>query len=444
MEIKHRDGAHEMYHRIIQPEYERMVIQHVFKNKINLKSGATSQLLQKRPKTTGYLSRKRHFTEVRRLATPHSTSYWKPGTFDQWKWNSKAGSTVLSVKMMQDAHSTVYPRLTDDKNLKASSLSNTFSATTRVREVPVSSIYRREMQEFRCRSPSARGVRSIPLTNRSLVAPPQSVKSSYITVRTMEEHGGRLKGSHQVMRHLVEKERMERTRELKRQAQISEHRMDRMYYMNGAPAKLHEKYDVSEVDLERLQSIAVSQGIKISPSISSFHSRNKLKTTSAPNSSPRDMNSAAGLRSSDVESGTKTIIPTADILSVGGDFVSEDGLSEKLGNMSGREDAATSDYGEDLERGSKVESVEGQSPELKVQEPEHHGNEEVEVIDSYEPQGSNVKVESSHENEEVDNLPNNDDDQQSMKSDSALLSPEALNAPLAVSGAFLTDLTGGD
>lgn len=42
-----------MYHRLIQPVYERSVIKHVYDNKISLKSGATAQLLSKRPKTTG-------------------------------------------------------------------------------------------------------------------------------------------------------------------------------------------------------------------------------------------------------------------------------------------------------------------------------------------------------------------------------------------------------
>jgi len=42
-----------VYHRFLQPAYERMIIQHVYRNKINLKSGALGELLQKRPKTTG-------------------------------------------------------------------------------------------------------------------------------------------------------------------------------------------------------------------------------------------------------------------------------------------------------------------------------------------------------------------------------------------------------
>lgn len=431
MEVKQHHGTHEMYQRILQPTYERMVIQHVFKNKINLKSGATSQLLQKRPKTTGYLGRKKHISELQRATSPRSTAYWKPGTYDQWRWNSKAGSTVLSVKMMQDGHSTVYPRLADDKNLKASSLSNTFSATTRLREVPVTGIYKKEIQEFRCRSPSARGVRSIPLTNRSLIAPPQSVKSSYITVRTIEEHGGKLKGSQQVMRHLLEQERMERTREMKRQAQIAGHRMDRMYYMNGAPAKLHNKYSITEVDLHRLQQIAISQGIRLSPSVSSFQSKSNAKTISAPNSSPRDLR-----RSSDGGSGTKTIIPTADVLSVG-DFVSDDGASDKLTERSGREDAATSDHDDDLEKTLKVETegeAEGTHDEIITQGVEGDPNEtEIKL----EVQSSEVKVEDSEDIAD-------EDGSNSITSDPAALSPEAVNAPLAVSGAFLTDMTGGD
>lgn len=46
-------ATHAVYHRILQPEYERMIVKSVYKNKIALKSGASGQLLHKRPKTTG-------------------------------------------------------------------------------------------------------------------------------------------------------------------------------------------------------------------------------------------------------------------------------------------------------------------------------------------------------------------------------------------------------
>lgn len=422
MEVKQHSGTHEMYQRILKPAYERMVIQHVFKNKINLKSGATSQLLQKRPKTTGYLSRKKHFSELRRATSPHSTTYWRPGTYDQWRWNSKAGSTVVSVKMMQDGNSAVYPRLTDDRNLKASSLSNTFSATTRVREVPVTGIYRKEIQDLHCRSPSARGVRSIPLTNRSLIVPPQSVKSSYMALHSTDDFDGRLKGSQQAMRHILELERMEKTREMKRHAQISGHRMDRMYYMNGAPVRLHNRYSITDMDLERLQQIAVSQGIKLSTSASSYQSKSNGKTISAPNSSPRDLR-----RSSDAGSGSKTIIPTADTISVGGDYISDDGTSEKATDQSGKEDAATSDHGNDVEDAHKLESGLIESNEQ---------------VDSQNSEKNDDEIEKETDNNTENAL--NMDDGVDAESETEMLSPETVNAPLAVSGAFLTDITDGD
>lgn len=62
------------------------------------------------------------------------------------------------------------PQNTDEYNMKVSSRANTFSATTKVREVPVSGIYKKEIQEFRSRTPSARGVRAAAITNRSWVA----------------------------------------------------------------------------------------------------------------------------------------------------------------------------------------------------------------------------------------------------------------------------------
>ena len=47
--------THAVYHRLLQPAYERMIVQNVYRNKISLKSGASGQLLHKRPKTTGRL-----------------------------------------------------------------------------------------------------------------------------------------------------------------------------------------------------------------------------------------------------------------------------------------------------------------------------------------------------------------------------------------------------
>lgn len=71
--------------------------------------------------------------------------------------------------LFKDGRSLIHPVFTDDFNIKSSTRANSFSATTRVREVPVSGIYKKEIQEFRSRTPSARGVRASALTNRSMI-----------------------------------------------------------------------------------------------------------------------------------------------------------------------------------------------------------------------------------------------------------------------------------
>jgi len=76
----------------------------------------------------------------------------------------------FEINFVQDGKSIIHPIYTDEFNMKSSSRANSFSATTRVREVPVSSIYKKEIQEFRSRTPSARGVRASALTNRSIIA----------------------------------------------------------------------------------------------------------------------------------------------------------------------------------------------------------------------------------------------------------------------------------
>jgi len=68
MEGGHHDllTTHAVYHRLLQPAYERMIVQNVYRNKINLKSGASGQLLHKRPKTTGELNKGRGKENLKR------------------------------------------------------------------------------------------------------------------------------------------------------------------------------------------------------------------------------------------------------------------------------------------------------------------------------------------------------------------------------------------
>lgn len=226
--------------------------------------------------------------------------------------------------------------------------------------------------------------------------------------------------------------------------------------MNGAPAPLHSKYDVTHVDLERLQAIAISRGIKISQAPPSGHYSHK-SMTSVPNSSPRH-------ESEDVESGTKTIIPTADVMSVG-DMMS-DGEEDLRPASSGKEDAATSDHDdEDLNEQLYLEE---QQENLHLDQEESRDMQDEDILQgedsSLKQDDNNIVVEKNTESEvnelvvqEVEHKGQEVEgsliepleivdgcDTRSVKSDSALLSPEAKISSLGVSGAFLTDLAEGD
>ncbi|XP_078483760.1 uncharacterized protein LOC144744044 [Ciona intestinalis] len=369
--------THAVYHRLLQPAYERMIIQHVYKNKINLKSGATGQLLQKRPKTTGYLGKKWEGTSY-----PAST-YWNPTVNEHWQWqHSVAPSIAHSIQTFQENQQKpiTVPQLTDEYNIKASSRANTFSATTRVREVPVSGIYKKEIQEFRSRTPSARGVRAVAISNRSLIAS-QSGRAHSVGAASVS--GKVPHASDQPVRMQREFEQLQLTRERKRQAQITSHRMDRMYYLNGSSSKIHSKYRISDEELSRIRMIAVARGIKV-PSIVSGYKENR-GSVSGPHSTPR------GPEDDDVarQGSGRTIIPTADNLSIG-DVTSLDG-TEKGSSRATKEDRATSDNEEDrlellreLEAEKSVTSntldVEDATGEEKEEEEQSEPNEKQETV----------------------------------------------------------------
>lgn len=86
--------------------------------------------------------------------------------------------------------------------------------------------------------------------------------------------------------------------------------------MNGVTAKLHEKYDIDDQDLERLESIAVSRGIKLPAQGSISYSR--PSSTYAPASTPRST-----IVTEENASSAKTVIPTADVASTVGDVTSQ-------------------------------------------------------------------------------------------------------------------------
>lgn len=118
--------------------------------------------------------------------------------------------------------------------------------------------------------------------------------------------------------------------------------------MHGSSTKLHNKYAVTEDELTRLRSIAISQGIKI-PFTPIPYSKKRPSVISGPHSTPRDPDDDDDL-GFDLENSQKTVIPTADDISFGGDAPSVDG-TEKASSTNTKEDRATSDNeGDDLTR----------------------------------------------------------------------------------------------
>ena len=109
--------------------------------------------------------------------------------------------------------------------------------------------------------------------------------------------------------------------------------------MLGSPSKMHNKYDITEDDLDKLRAIAISRGMKI-PSYSSY-SKQRPSSTSGPHSTPREEKEEDNL---DRVGSGKTIIPTADTLSVTGDISSS---FDKNETKVEKEDRSTSDHEED-------------------------------------------------------------------------------------------------
>jgi len=258
-----------VYNKFLQPAYERMIIQHVYKNNITLKSGATGQLLRKRPKSTGYLGKKydglgQHHGGVgggENALWPSITSeHWKVSQqkvtgYDDANYGTETTTiAAVSEKDSSSSHAALYPVVTDESNLRASTRRNTFSATTRVREVPVNGLYKKEIQQFRSRTPSGRGVRAAAYTGRSIFSPSiNSLAPDDMKTTTRQPIS-------QSMRMMKEQEKIKATKERKRLAQIATHRVDRMYYMHGSQTKIHQKYEVLPDDISRLRAIALQRG----------------------------------------------------------------------------------------------------------------------------------------------------------------------------------------
>ncbi|KAI8504640.1 hypothetical protein Bbelb_177580 [Branchiostoma belcheri] len=148
-----------------------------------------------------------------------------------------------------------YPLLHDEMNRQRAIAAQSFSAGLKIKQVPLPQLYKQEKDQPRSRTPSARGVRTVPVyKDRETPSPaPQATTSRlYLRdtrspIRNMSEQQRRLQDE--------EKARM-RTKVMKRTAEIVSHRVDRMYYMMGSNVPLLYRYQVDEDELNRLRELS--------------------------------------------------------------------------------------------------------------------------------------------------------------------------------------------
>ena len=115
--------------------------------------------------------------------------------------------------------------------------------------------------------------------------------------------------------------------------------------MHGSSSKIHQKYTITDDELSRLKALAISRGMQIPVSVGAFSSK-RGSSISGPHSTPRGEEDKDDDYDLDRQGSAKTVIPTADTLSVGGDPVSGD-ETEKEEIVNSKEDRSTSDHEDD-------------------------------------------------------------------------------------------------
>ncbi|XP_019640400.1 PREDICTED: uncharacterized protein LOC109482140 [Branchiostoma belcheri] len=259
-------GTELMYNRIIGPRTNALSVdQHKSRHGIRLRSMSFPRKTRRglRSPSSPALSMTTPIaTQLVPMVTSSSTLLQREKSFPGTA--PKSGSMVPTTPQAgtpepevieEEVFPMQYPLLHDEMNRQRAIAAQSFSAGLKIKQVPLPQLYKQEKDQPRSRTPSARGVRTVPVyKDRETPSPaPQATTSRlYLRdtrspIRNMSEQQRRLQDE--------EKARM-RTKVMKRTAEIVSHRVDRMYYMMGSNVPLLYRYQVDEDELNRLRELS--------------------------------------------------------------------------------------------------------------------------------------------------------------------------------------------
>eukprot|EP00058_Branchiostoma_floridae_P012157 XP_002597645.1 hypothetical protein BRAFLDRAFT_121691 [Branchiostoma floridae] len=259
-------GTEQMYNRIIGPRTNALSVdQHKSRHGIRLRSMSFPRKNRRglrSPSSPALSMTTPMATQLVPMVTSSSTLLQReksfPGATPKGSDMVPAATSRADTpepEILEEVFPIQYPLLHDEMNRQRAIAAQSFSAGLKIKQVPLPQLYKQEKDQPRSRTPSARGVRTVPVyKDRETPSPaPQATTSRlYLRdtrspIRNMSEQQRRLQDE--------EKARM-RTKVMKRTAEIVSHRVDRMYYMMGSNVPLLYRYQVDDDELNRLRELS--------------------------------------------------------------------------------------------------------------------------------------------------------------------------------------------
>ncbi|XP_066288649.1 uncharacterized protein [Branchiostoma lanceolatum] len=262
-------GTELMYNRIIGPRTNALSVdQHKSRHGIRLRSMSfprKSKRGLRSPSSPALSMATPMATQLVPMVTSSSALLQRERTFPTASGATPKGSSMVPAEfpqadtpepeVIEEVFPIQYPLLHDEMNRQRAIAAQSFGAGLKIKQVPLPQLYKQEKDQPRSRTPSARGVRAVPVyKDRETPSPaPQATTSRlYLRdtrspIRNMSEQQRRLQDE--------EKARM-RTKVMKRTAEIVGHRVDRMYYMMGSNVPLLYRYQVDDDELNRLRELS--------------------------------------------------------------------------------------------------------------------------------------------------------------------------------------------
>ncbi|XP_072169443.1 uncharacterized protein [Diadema setosum] len=144
------------------------------------------------------------------------------------------------------------PNKDDASNQHRTAATNSFSSTTRLKQVPLPQV---KSQEFG-RTATPRGMKNVSISGDRYLGTvkAQPIQNSPVTHQSYPQYKvSSLPKTEQVRRFEDEQSNLHISRTLKRKSEILSHRVDRMYYLCGSNLPARGKYQVDEAELEKLR-----------------------------------------------------------------------------------------------------------------------------------------------------------------------------------------------